>query len=335
MCLVLCGIFLFAFLLSLFSTFAVLAAFEKRKFFIVDLNKVPQKLSLREIKKLKEEYSEKFAKYRVVNGGGIAVTFSFLVIALITMSFIAKEELIYYLAAILSITLIATIGIVEDFIHMKQIYRVFLPLFASLPLIAVFHSTLILIPFLGVVNFGVAYSIIFIPLWIVASSNLVNLLAGFNGLEVGIGIIAGITMALISFIAGSQIGTLLSTALVAVCLGFLIYNWYPAKILGGNSLTYLIGGAIGTISIIANVEVAAIILMGPQIIEFFLKARSKFQAENFGRLDKNKNLKYNGKIYSLSHVLMKYFNLNEKQIVYSLWLIQILFAIFSIAFITL
>lgn len=117
--------------------------------------------------------------------------------------------------------------------------------------------------------------------------------------------------------------------LLGALISFLIFNWYPAKVFPGNIVTYLIGSIIAVVVIIGGIEFYGALLLAPQIIEFLLKALSKFKAENFGTCINGK-LNYEGKTYSLTHFIMKKFKPTEVQLVIYLFGIQIFFGFISI-----
>ena len=235
------------------------------------------------------------------------------------------------LAALLTATLISMLGIVEDFLPIRQLYRTLLPALAALPLMAVTagHTSMSL-PFLGFVEFGIFYTLLLIPIGVMAASNLVNLLAGFNGLETGVGAIVGAALFVVAYTTGNTDAALISIALFASCAGFLVFNFYPARIFPGNSATYMIGAVIASIAIIGNMERVAVIALIPQIIEFFLKARGWFKAENFGKLGKDGRLSYSGQTQSLTHLFMKAFRPNERQLVLMLLFVQVCFAALAV-----
>ncbi|MEM0320444.1 MAG: hypothetical protein QXS67_03445, partial [Candidatus Nezhaarchaeales archaeon] len=93
----------------------------------------------------------------------------------------------------------------------------------------------------------------------------------------------------------------------ASLLGFIRYNWYPAKILPGDSLTYLLGSLVACGVIIGNMEKAGIVVLTPFIVEFFLKARSRFKASCLGVLREDGRLDppYGSKVYSLTHLVLQ------------------------------
>lgn len=239
-------------------------------------------------------------------------------------------------ASILTITLITFFGFVDDLFILKskekslglrQWQKPLLTLFASVPLIVVSAGTEIMwVPFIGGVHFGVLYPLILVPLGVMGASNMVNMLAGLNGLETGLGIIYIGSLGLYAFVNQRYLAAFIALIVFASLIAFYFYNKFPAKILPGDSLTYFLGASLATIAIIGNIEKAALIVSIPFFIEFFLKWRGKFNVDSFGYYKDGKvHCKYN-KIYSLTHILMIKGKYTEKQIVYFLFLIEAVFA---------
>jgi len=283
--------------------------------------------------------------------GGIVIVFGFVVAALISLQLrSASLDFALMLAAICSTVIIALLGVLDDVLDIPDKYRVIIPIFAALPLVVVkagssvmnfglfsidFNLGIYVLPLLGPVTLNL-YGLLLIPIGVVACSNLINLLAGFNGLEGGVGAITSLFIALAAIVLvaqgwpGAIEATFLMLALFGSCMAFLIFNWYPAKMFPGNAATYLIGAAIVSAVVIGNMEKVGVIALTPQIAEFFLKARSKFKAENFGKPDSKGRLHYTGKIYSLTHLLMKRFNPTEPQLVGMLLWIQAAFGVLAL-----
>ena len=280
----------------------------------------------------------------VPNIGGVVILLGFSIAVLLSLQLHSQGmDTVHMLAAICSITLIAVMGLLDDILDIPDRYRVLLPLFAAIPLMVTkagtstmnlifftvdFNLGVFTLPFIGAFNLNL-YSLLLIPIGVVACSNLVNLLAGFNGLEVGAGSIISFSLfiasILLSFMGMHTTETsFLMIAMFGACLAFLFFNWYPARIFPGNVTTYMIGAAIVAAVVIGNMERVGVIALTPQIIEFVLKMRSGFSAENFGRVGKGGRLHYNGKVYSLTHILMKSIHPTEKQLVIMLLAFQAL-----------
>ena len=158
------------------------------------------------------------------------------------------------LASLCSIILVTFIGFLDDIVirgdkseshGLRQWQRPLLTLFAAVPLMAVSAGTSkVLLPFIGTVDFGIFYALVLIPIGFVGASNMVNLFAGFNGLESGMGIIYIGMLGLYAYVHGIYLVALICLMALFALIGFIIYHWTPAKILAGDSLTYLLGGFI-------------------------------------------------------------------------------------------
>ena len=132
------------------------------------------------------------------------------------------------------------------------------------------------IPFVGPINFGLLYTLVIIPLEMTIAANAVNMLAGFNGLEVGMGIIVVGSLAIIAYLLG-KIGVLvILLAILGALLATLYYNWYPAKVLIGDVGTLSIGAIIAVAVVIGNFGMAGAILLIPYITDFLIKAKNHF-----------------------------------------------------------
>ena len=255
-----------------------------------------------------------------------------------------SEFLVYILAAISSILIVTFAGILDDMnvslrkvktkdgeedirVGIPQWVKPLMTLPAAIPLMAVNAGVSVMnIPFFGDVNFGLMYPLLLIPIGFVGASNMVNMLGGFNGIEAGMGLLYMSSLGIYAFLHGSPAYIIFLPAAAAL-LAFLFYNRYPARILPGDSLTYLLGSVAVAGIIIGNMEKIGIIMLMPFIIEFFLKVRSKFSATSLGKLREDGTLgaPYGKSIYSLTHVVMNLRRLNERQI---FWVFIILQAVF-------
>jgi UDP-GlcNAc:undecaprenyl-phosphate GlcNAc-1-phosphate transferase len=86
-------------------------------------------------------------------------------------------------------------------------------------------------------------------LWIVALTNAINLLDGIDGLVTGVTACIALYLALINILAGNVIVGLLTLGLAGACLGFLPYNFSPARMFLGDSGSLLIGFLLACIGI--------------------------------------------------------------------------------------
>lgn len=207
---------------------------------------------------------------------------------------------------------------------LRQNLKMLFVLPAALPLIAVgAGSWSMTVPFLGLtVNWGVIYPLLLLPVGLLFVSNIVNMLAGTNGLAAGMSLVASIALGLFGYMNGQMEAAVIAWSLSAALAAFLYYNFYPASILPGDSLTYLCGAALFSAMVLGNMEKFGVFIFTPWIIEFFLKLRSGFSAHSWGILQDDGSLEpQHDKIYSLTHVFMRR-GMTERQITVSLIMIE-------------
>lgn len=104
-------------------------------------------------------------------------------------------------------------------------------------------STTLIIPFFGQWNIGMAYYPL-CAIGIVYIVNSVNLTDGLDGLAASVTFMASIGFLMVASALGFfQIG-LLAAAVAGGCIGFLIYNFYPAKVFMGDTGSMFLGGCV-------------------------------------------------------------------------------------------
>ena len=246
------------------------------------------------------------------------------------------NSLSFLFAGIISILLITLVGFIDDLvikqgnegsIGLKQWQKPLLTVIAAIPLMVVGAGfTEMNFPFIGDINFGILYPLLLIPIGVVGASNMVNLLAGFNGMEAGLGIIYTGTLSYYAYVNERHIAALIGLMTFAALIGFYLFNRYPAKILPGDSLTYLLGGVLAVMAIIGNIEKAALIISIPFFIEFFLKLRGRFKPQSYGYYENGRVKSMYKKVYSIPHIFTIKGKFTEKQVVYFMILIQLIFS---------
>lgn len=254
--------------------------------------------------------------------GGIIVFFGFLLGAL---SYIALD--VFYLkyniagtvvlrdleiiAALLSIAIITIVGVVDDIlgwkIGLRQWQKPLIVAFASLPMMVInAGNSGILLPGFGWVDVGHLFPLFFIPVAISGAANGFNMLAGYNGLEAGMGIIILSALAYMSWLNKAGYVAVIALCMVAALIAFFFFNRYPAKVFPGDTLTYSVGGTIAIIAILGNVERFALFIFFPYFVELVLKARGFFRKESFAKVlpDGSLEAPYE-KVYGLEHLVIK------------------------------
>lgn len=112
-----------------------------------------------------------------------------------------------------------------------------------------------------ILSAGVAY--IITVFWIVGITNAVNLMDGLDGLAAGCTAIMALSLAYVAYIHGSRLGSMpVCIALVAVaggCIGFLPYNFSPAKTFMGDGGALYLGYMIAVLSVISPLKRATVV----------------------------------------------------------------------------
>src|SRR3989344_485419 len=218
-----------------------------------------------------------------------------------------------------------TIGLVLNNYNLVVLFSAALSILTVPLMVIKIGTTDMGLPFIGVVDFGIFYALILVPLGFVGSSNMVNMLAGFNGLEACMGIVYTGMLGLYAYVNDSYVAALIALLTFCSLIAFFIYNRSPAKILPGDSLTYLLGAIIAVIAIVGNLERAALICSIPFILELILKSRARLHAHNYGYFKDGKIMSLHGKhVYSLTHLFTRTGRFTENQIVYSFMIIELI-----------
>lgn len=154
--------------------------------------------------------------------------------------------------------------------------------------------TFINLPFGGEKLYFGFFSIPLTIFWIVAITNAINLIDGLDGLAAGVSSIALITISGMAIIMGDLFVAILGGILLASTLGFLIYNFHPAKIFMGDTGALFLGYMISVLSLLGFKNVAFISVIIPVIIlgvplsdTFFAIIRRLLNKQPFSMADKS------------------------------------------------
>lgn len=195
--------------------------------------------------------------------GGIPLAVAFVAGVALTFSFprIDNNELLRVVGLCVGVLIVAAVGLIDDVRELKP-----LPLFAmqfGVAAIAVLSGvvvTQVSSPLDGsTIHLPLWLGVIFTVLWIVGMMNTVNFLDGLDGLVGGVTVIASVILFLHNFKLTQYSISLLPLALIGATLGFLIFNFPPAKIFLGSG-AYVLGFALAVLAIIGGAKVATALL---------------------------------------------------------------------------
>lgn len=285
----------------------------------------------------------KFDKIEIAEMGGIVVLVGFLAgilfyIGIKTFLYNNKTTVLQIMALLATTLIVAIIGIIDDIlgwkIGLRQWQKPVLVLFAALPMMVIKTGYWQMsLPLVGTLDLRVIYPLIVVPVAIIGCSNGFNMLAGYNGLEAGMGVIILSCLGFISWVRGLSWVSMIAFCMVFSLLAFLYYNKYPSRIFPGDTLTYIIGAVIACVSILGRMEKIGAFLFLPYFIELILKVRGGLRKESYAKLnsDGTLDMPYN-KVYGLEHFFIKFIKLikgkvKEKDVVYSIYLFEIVLVI--------
>ncbi len=133
-------------------------------------------------------------------------------------------------------------GIIDDWRELSIVAKLLVQLIAASVLIFCGIRT-------RIVNIGNLLNIIITFIWVLTITNAFNLLDVLDGLAGAVGIIVSIAFLAVSFFCGNLSTAILLLSLIGCLLGFLIYNFPPAKIYLGNSGSHFLGFILAAIAI--------------------------------------------------------------------------------------
>ncbi len=199
--------------------------------------------------------------------GGVAIFVSFWLVILFIIFFhpIQGIERISnaLLLAFVSSCLLMLVGIADDVRPYSAKIR--LPLVAVAILVCAAYPWLTKItnPFGGYIQLGQAVGTILVFGWLMGMTYTTKILDGLDGLATGIICIGAFIIILLTSITKfyqPNVG-LVATVFLAACLGFLLFNFYPASIFLGESGSMFIGFMLGVLAVIGGGKLATALLV--------------------------------------------------------------------------
>ena len=165
----------------------------------------------------------------------------------------------------LGILIISAVCIVDDIKTIKPITKLIGQVLAAIVAVAFgIRIEDITLPFLNTIEMQEMFSIIITVIWIVGVTNAINLIDGLDGLSSGISVISAISLLIIFVLNDSpMVAILLITALAGALVGFLPFNFAPAKTFIGDTGSNFLGFSLSIISIlgVAKTYTAAVIVL--------------------------------------------------------------------------
>ncbi len=195
--------------------------------------------------------------------GGIGIYAAFMAAILAVMGFTELTDDVFHelVGLLVSGTLIVAVGLIDDYKNLPAKVKLLGQILAACVLVAFdVRIDFITDPFGDFIflEYFAAPATVF---WIVGLTNTVNLIDGLDGLAAGVSSIAAVTIFLVALQQDFLLVAVLTAALAGAAIGFLYYNFNPARIFMGDTGSMFLGFMLAGISVIGAVKSAATIAL--------------------------------------------------------------------------
>ena len=225
----------------------------------------------------------KIHKHAVPRAGGVAIYLSFVLVCLVLLPKITQN----FIGLLLAGTIVLLVGLYDDVKGLSPWIKLCFQILAAAVAVVGFGISIDTItnpfgqaislsskvPPLAIGPFQVGAGLIATVLsiiWLVGITNTINLLDGLDGLSGGVSAIAAFIVFLLAISPSvNQPDTaLIAITLTGASLGYLVYNFYPAKIFNGDSGAYFLGMTLGILAIFSGAKLAtAALVLGVPIFD--------------------------------------------------------------------
>lgn len=179
--------------------------------------------------------------------GGLAIYIGFMV-TMMRYSYISKSSM---MGIFLGSTILVILGIADDRVELSAKLKFAFQILAALCLVVFGIKIDILTNFINPSTY-IQLGLLSVPLtvfWVVGITNTVNFIDGLDGLAAGISTIGALTLAYVAHANGRYEIAFMTLLLAGACIGFLPFNFNPAKIFMGDTGSMLLGFLLAAISI--------------------------------------------------------------------------------------
>ncbi|HZG75788.1 MAG TPA: MraY family glycosyltransferase [Paenibacillus sp.] len=226
--------------------------------------------------------------------GGLAIYLAFMGALLIALPLVSGEKAHVIWGLLLGGTIVTIVGALDDRFDLSPKVK----LLGQIAAASVVVSFGVKVDFVTL-PFGDGHSMgwLAVPItifWIVGVTNAINLIDGLDGLAAGVSAIATGTIFVLALIMGNVTVAVLSAVLLGSILGFLFFNFHPAKIFMGDSGALFLGFSLAALSVLGFKQatlvsfVVPIFILGVPLSDtFFAIVRRTLNKTPISAADKN------------------------------------------------
>lgn len=226
--------------------------------------------------------------------GGLAIYLAFIGALLIALPMASGEKPHVIWGVLLGGTLVTLVGALDDRFDLPPMVKL-LGQIAAAGVVVSFGVKVefVTIPF----GDGASMGWLSVPLtifWIVGVTNAINLIDGLDGLAAGVSAIATGTIFVLALMMGNVTVAVLSAVLLGSIIGFLFFNFHPAKIFMGDSGALFLGFSLAALSVLGFKQATLVSFIVPIFIlgvplsdTFFAIVRRVMNKKPISAADKN------------------------------------------------
>jgi UDP-GlcNAc:undecaprenyl-phosphate GlcNAc-1-phosphate transferase len=185
--------------------------------------------------------------------GGLAVFLSFISVLLVVYRLMpAPEAAVGRIIPVFLLggTVVLVTGLIDDFRPTRPLFKLAGQVIAgSIPAVLGIRIEFLTNPLGGDLYFGPLTGGILTVIWVVSVINAINLIDGLDGLASGVTLISAISLFAVAGYRMDTVGMMVTVILAGACLGFLRYNFFPARIFLGDAGSMFLGFTLAVVGI--------------------------------------------------------------------------------------
>lgn len=201
--------------------------------------------------------------------GGLAIYLGYLVAFFLFVPFSDFSEM---LGIFIGSTIVMAVGMLDDKYQLSPKWKLLGQLVATAIVVIPFGLKIgvVNLPYMGSMDFSGGWLFwLAVPItmfWIVGVTNAVNLIDGLDGLSAGVSAIAAGTMAVVAILMGDYNVATYCFVLLGAILGFLYFNFHPARLFMGDTGSLFLGFNLAALSIMGFKEALFVSFIIPIVV---------------------------------------------------------------------
>ncbi len=201
--------------------------------------------------------------------GGLAIYIGFVISFFLFVPYDNKPEL---LGILIGGTIVMITGMLDDKLQLSPKWKLLGQLIATAVVVIPFGLKIgvVNLPYEGSLDFSTGWlfwlAVPITMIWIVGVTNAINLIDGLDGLSAGVSAIATGTMAVVALLMNDWVVATYCFVLLGAILGFLYFNFHPARIFMGDTGSLFLGFNLAALSIMGFKEAVFVSLIIPIVM---------------------------------------------------------------------